>query len=119
MCLPNVKCVPQSNSDLCYETAICETYIKSFFHFVFVCMNILGSCSLRLRCWKVPAWVVSDGSDPQQTVLLSIFHNRKSGWVTRNIVRQLGHWGYKQAEEYAVNMKTEHLSLAKIPGCEV
>jgi hypothetical protein len=60
----------------------------------------------------VPAWVVCDGSDPQQSFLLSIFHNRKSGWVTRNIVRLLGHWSYKQAEEYAVKMKKEHLSLA-------
>jgi hypothetical protein len=67
----------------------------------------------------VPAWVVCDGSDPQQSVLLSIFHNRKSGWVTRNIVRLLGYWSYKEAEEYAINMKRDHLSLAKIPGCEV
>ena len=89
------------------------------FHCVFVYRKILSLCSLHLQCWKVPTWVVCDGSDPQQSVLLSIFHNRKSGWVTRNIVRLLGHWSSKQAEECAVNMKKEHLSLAKIPGCEV
>jgi hypothetical protein len=34
-------------------------------------------------------------------------------------VKLLGHWSYKQAEEYAVNVRKEHLSISRIPGCEV
>lgn len=81
--------------------------------------KILSLCNLYAQCQKVPAWVVCDASDPRQTILLSTLRDRKSGWVTRSIVRFLGHWSYKQAEEYAVKVRKEHLSIAKIPGCEV
>ncbi|XP_023703550.1 uncharacterized protein LOC111862411, partial [Cryptotermes secundus] len=81
--------------------------------------KILSLCNLYAQYQKVPVWVVCDGSDPRQTILLSSFHDRKSGWVTRNMVRLLGHWSYKQAEEYAVKAREEHLSITKISGCEV
>jgi hypothetical protein len=67
----------------------------------------------------MPVWVVCDASDLQQSILLSTFCDRTSGWVTRNVVKLLGHWSYKQAEEYAVNMRKEHLSMSRISGCEV
>ncbi|XP_021918233.1 protein zwilch homolog isoform X2 [Zootermopsis nevadensis] len=81
--------------------------------------KILSLCNLHTHHWKVPIWVVCDGSDYQQSILLSTFCDRKSGWVTRNSVKLLGHWSYTQAEEYAVNVRKEHLSISRIPGCEV
>lgn len=86
---------------------------------VCVCRKVLSLCNLRAHHWKVPVWVVCDGSDPQQSILLSTFCDRKSGCVTRSTVKLLGHWSYKQAEEYAVNVRKEHLSMSRIPGCEV
>jgi hypothetical protein len=84
-----------------------------------VCRRILGLWNLCAQYKEVPVWVICDGSDPGQTILLSTFHDRKSGWVTRNFVRSLGNWSYKQAEEYAVKVRKEHLSMAKIVGHEV
>lgn len=117
-----IGCVLDQTS--CFTTGVQDVKptVHSFpyaIHFVVLSRKILSLCNLHAHCWKVPVWVVCDGSDLQQSILLSAFCDRKSGWVTRSNVRLLGHWSYKQVEEYAVHVRKEHLSISRIPGHEV
>ena len=59
-------------------------------------------------------WVVCDGADPHQTVLLSSLREKESGWVTSSAVRFLGQCSYNEAMTWAEKIKLEHLAKSRM-----
>ncbi|XP_069701430.1 protein zwilch homolog isoform X2 [Periplaneta americana] len=81
--------------------------------------SILFMCGRTVSNWKTPIYVLGDASDVDKTVLMSRFNDKKNGWVTRSVVRMLGHWSYKQAEAYVADIIKEHVDVSKMPKQKV
>ncbi|KAJ9595882.1 hypothetical protein L9F63_012941, partial [Diploptera punctata] len=76
--------------------------------------SMLSLCNLHVQSWMVPVWVVCDGADSQQTVLLSSLCVKKTGWVTSSIVQLLPTCSYKEVLTHVKRVKMEHHAKSRM-----